>query len=125
MMRMETITRSYGYDHTQQQIKKSALYDAMPGVYQEINPDELKIIHTALSEDYSLGDIMDYLELGEFIEGIEEPGLELDDRELPQLLAMAEEMREYHPNGFIAMCRDIFAANPLPLAAPIKLFANF
>ncbi|MCX8505632.1 MAG: hypothetical protein ORN98_03335 [Alphaproteobacteria bacterium] len=123
MMRMETITRSY--DTQQQQIKKSALYDAMPGVYQEINPDELMRIHTALSEDYSLGDIMDYLELGEFIEGIEEPGLELDDGELPQLLAMAEEMRDYHPFGFIAMCRDIFAANPLPLAAPIKLFANF
>ncbi|MDI9349907.1 MAG: hypothetical protein QM537_07910 [Candidatus Symbiobacter sp.] len=122
---METISRYFGHNLTKVRIKKTDLYESVPGLYQELNPEELNRIHTALAEDYSLGDILDYLELGEFIEGIEEPGLELDARELDKLLDLAEEMREFHPPGFIAMCRDIIAANPPPLAAPVKLFANF
>lgn len=122
---METISRFYGKDQDQVRIKKSALYDAVLGVYQEINGEELQRIHTAAEEDYSLGDILDYLELGEFIEGIEEPGLELDGQELQKLEGMVTEMRAFHPPGFSLMCADILAANPLPLARPIKLFANF
>ena len=134
---METITRFYGYDkpiglvndlgngQAPLRIKKTDLYDSAPGVYQSVSTDEFIRIHAARNDDYSLGDILDYLELGEFIEGIEEPGLELDGRELQQLIAMAEEMQQIHPPGFLVMCRDILAANPPPVTIPIQLFANF
>lgn len=96
-----------------------------PGVYL-VGPDgRPQRVHAYDGGDFHLADIVEFFELGELLEEDGAPGIELDDKEIRQLVQAVREFGSDHPEEFIACCMAIVQAAGASGDAPYCFYENF